>query len=61
MTKGVQVVESMLGREVLLGVYMKKTRSQESNFSHLELDEELGEYMGHGKHELVHKFSHDLV
>jgi hypothetical protein len=60
MTEGVQVVESMLGREVLHRVY-EETRNQESNFSYLELDEELGEHTGHCKHELLHKCSHDFI
>lgn len=40
---------------------MKKTRRQESNFSYLELDEELGERTGHCEHEFLHKFGHDIV
>jgi len=60
MTEGVQVVESMLSGEVLHKDY-RKDEGQESNFSYLELDLELGERTRHCKHEFLHKFSHDFI
>ena len=61
MTEGVQVVEGMFGREVLHIIYEEDEEPGMQLFSHLELDEELGECTGHCKHELLHKFSHGFI